>query len=132
MNYFEVTKKENIGKAYEIFLNGESKGKWRIEEVGVDDFDFFNEEEDQLGEIYFISQIVKMEFEEIHRMNIIEVSKRENIGKVYEIFIGDESKGEWELKEIGKDDFDFLNEEEELLGEIYYASQIVKMEFKEV
>jgi hypothetical protein len=58
--------------------------------------------------------------------------KRENIGKVYEIFIGSESKGEWELEEVGKDEFDFLNEEEELLGEIYYASQIVKMEFKEV
>ena len=131
MNYFEVTKKENIGKAYEIFLNGESKGKWRIEDIG-EDFDFLNEEEELLGEVYYTSQIVKMEFEEIHRMNIIEVSKRENIGKVYEIFIGDESKGEWELEEIGKDDFDFLNEEEELLGEIYYASQIVKMEFKEV
>ena len=131
MNYFEVTKKENIGKAYEIFLDGESKGKWRIEDIG-EDFDFLNEEEELLGEVYYTSQIVKMEFEEIHRMNIIEVSKRENIGKVYEIFIGDESKGEWELKEIGKDDFDFLNEEEELLGEIYYASQIVKMEFKEV
>ena len=131
MNYFEVTKKENIGKAYEIFLNGENKGKWRIEDIG-EDFDFLNEEEELLGEVYYTSQIVKMEFEEIHRMNIIEVSKRENIGKVYEIFIGDESKGEWELKEIGKDDFDFLNEEEELLGEIYYASQIVKMEFKEV
>jgi hypothetical protein len=36
------------------------------------------------------------------------------------------------LEEVGKDEFDFLNEEEELLGEIYYASQIVKMEFKEV
>ena len=131
MNYFEVTKKENIGKAYELFLDGESKGKWRIEDIG-EDFDFLNEEEELLGEVYYTSQIVKMEFEEIHRMNIIEVSKRENIGKVYEIFIGDESKGEWELKEIGKDDFDFLNEEEELLGEIYYASQIVKMEFKEV
>ena len=131
MNYFEVTNKENIGKAYEIFLDGESKGKWRIEDIG-EDFDFLNEEEELLGEVYYTSQIVKMEFEEIHRMNIIEVSKRENIGKVYEIFIGDESKGEWELKEIGKDDFDFLNEEEELLGEIYYASQIVKMEFKEV
>ena len=131
MNYFEVTKKENIGKVYEIFIDGESKGKWRIEDIG-EDFDFLNEEEELLGEVYYTSQIVKMEFEEIHRMNIIEVSKRENIGKVYEIFIGDESKGEWELKEIGKDDFDFLNEEEELLGEIYYASQIVKMEFKEV
>ena len=131
MNYFEVTKKENIGKAYEIFLDGESKGKWRIEDIG-EDFDFLNEEEELLGEVYYTSQIVKMEFEEIHRMNIIEVSKRENIGKVYEIFIGDESKGEWKLEEIGKDDFDFLNEEEELLGEIYYASQIVKMEFKEV
>ena len=131
MNYFEVTKKENIGKAYEIFLNGESKGKWRIEDIG-EDFDFLNEGEELLGEVYYTSQIVKMEFEEIHRMNIIEVSKRENIGKVYEIFIGDESKGEWELEEVGKDEFDFLNEEEELLGEIYYASQIVKMEFKEV
>ena len=131
MNYFEVTKKENIGKAYELFLDGESKGKWRIEDIG-EDFDFLNEEEELLGEVYYTSQIVKMEFEEIHRMNIIEVSKRENIGKVYEIFIGDESKGEWKLEEIGKDDFDFLNEEEELLGEIYYASQIVKMEFKEV
>ena len=131
MNYFEVTKKENIGKAYEIFLDGESKGKWRIEDIG-EDFDFLNEEEELLGEVYYTSQIVKMEFEEIHRMNIIEVSKRENIGKVYEIFIGDESKGIWKLEEIGKDDFDFLNEEEELLGEIYYASQIVKMEFKEV
>ena len=64
MNIFEVLKKENIGKVYEIFIDGESKGRWEIEEVGEDDFDFYNEG-DQLGEIYFASQIVKMEFREV-------------------------------------------------------------------
>ena len=64
MNIIEVSKKENIGKVYEIFIDGENKGRWGIEEVGKDDFDFFNEE-DQLGVIYFASQIAKMEFKEI-------------------------------------------------------------------
>ena len=65
-------------------------------------------------------------------MNIIEVSKKENIGKVYEIFIDGESKGIWRVEGIGKEDFEFLNEEEELLVEVYYTSQITKMKFKEV
>ena len=64
MNIIEVSKKENIGKVYEIFIDGENKGRWGIEEVGKDDFDFFNEE-DQLGVIYFASQIAKMEFKEV-------------------------------------------------------------------
>ena len=64
MNIIEVSKKENIGKVYEIFIDGENKGRWGIEEVGKDDFDFFNEE-DQLGVIYFASQIAKMEFREV-------------------------------------------------------------------
>ena len=64
MNIIEVSKKENIGKVYEIFIDGENKGRWGLEEVGKDDFDFFNEE-DQLGVIYFASQIAKMEFKEV-------------------------------------------------------------------
>ena len=48
MNIFEVVKKENIGKVYEIFLDGVNRGKWEIEEVGVEDFDFFNAEEEPL------------------------------------------------------------------------------------
>jgi hypothetical protein len=65
MNIIEVSKKENIGKTYEIFIDGESKGKWKIEETGKGDFDFFNAEEEPLEEIYFISQITKMEFAEV-------------------------------------------------------------------
>ena len=65
-------------------------------------------------------------------MNIIEVSKRENIGKVYEIFINGESEGKWRLEGIAKGKFEFLNEEEKLLVEVYYTSQITKMKFKEV
>ena len=65
MNIFEVVKKENLGKVYEIFLDGVNRGKWRIEEVGVEDFDFFNEEGEPLELIYSISQIVKMEFREV-------------------------------------------------------------------
>jgi hypothetical protein len=65
-------------------------------------------------------------------VNIIEVSKKENIGKVYEIFIDGESKGEWRIEGAREGNFDFLNEEEEVLGEVYFISQITKMEFKEV
>ena len=65
MNIIEVSKKENIGKVYEIFINGESKGKWRIERAGKGNFDFLNKEEEILGETYYISQIVRMEFEEV-------------------------------------------------------------------
>ena len=65
MNIIEVSKKENIGKVYEIFIDGESKGKWKIEDIGKEDFGFFNAEDRLLEEIYFISQITKMEFEEV-------------------------------------------------------------------
>jgi hypothetical protein len=65
-------------------------------------------------------------------MNIIEVSKKENIGKVYEIFIDGKSEGKWRVEGIRKEDFEFLNKERELLGEVYYTSQIAKMKFEEV
>ena len=65
-------------------------------------------------------------------MNIIEVSKKENIGKVYEIFIDGENKGKWEIEEIKKGEFEFFNVKGEVLDEIYFISQIARMEFKEV
>ena len=65
MNIIEVSKKENIEKVYEIFIDGKNKGKWKLEEVGVEDFDFFNEEGEPLELIYSISQIIKMEFREV-------------------------------------------------------------------
>ena len=65
MNIIEVSKKQNIGKVYEIFIDGENKGKWEIEEIGKGEFEFFNVEGKPLDEIYFISQIARMEFEEV-------------------------------------------------------------------
>lgn len=65
MNIIEVSKKENIGKVYEIFIDGENKGKWEIEEIREGEFEFFNVEGKPLDEIYFISQIARMEFEEV-------------------------------------------------------------------
>ena len=65
MNIIEVSKKENIGKVYEIFIDGENKGKWEIEEIRKGEFEFFNVEGKPLDEIYFISQIARMEFREV-------------------------------------------------------------------
>ena len=92
MNYFEVTKKENIGKAYEIFIDGENKGRWELEEVGKDDFDFFNEG-DQLGEIYFASQIVKMEFREVIDWSKLSVDTK--------VLVSDDGK-EWNRRHFAK------------------------------
>ena len=65
-------------------------------------------------------------------MNIIEVSKKENIGKSYEIFIDGVNKGVWELKNgFGTEEFDFYRDGEPL-AEIYFSSQIARMEFREV
>jgi hypothetical protein len=66
-------------------------------------------------------------------MNIIEVSKKENIGKVYEVFIDGYSKGVWELGWLyGKIEFDLFNEEKKALTFIFSISQILRMEFEEV
>ena len=65
-------------------------------------------------------------------MNIIEVVKKENVGKRYEITIGNENKGIWELKETYRANvFEFYKGENSLSG-CYYTSQIARMEFKEV
>ena len=65
MNIIEVSKKENIGKVYEIFIDGENKGRWEIEEIRNGEFEFFNVKGEVLDEIYFISQITRMEFAEV-------------------------------------------------------------------
>ena len=65
-------------------------------------------------------------------MNIIEVGKRRNIGKSYEVFIDGASKGTWKLKDgFSTKEFDFFKDGE-ALTEIYFSSQIIRMEFKEV
>ena len=65
-------------------------------------------------------------------MNIIEVAKKENVGKYYKIFIDGVSKGVWELKETSRrNEFDFYKDRL-LLTETYFSSQLMRMEFREV
>ena len=65
-------------------------------------------------------------------MNIIEVSKKENIEKSYKITIDEEYKGVWKLKKgLFTEEFDFYKDGESLTGN-YYASQLIRMEFEEI
>ena len=64
MNYFDVVKKENIGKSYEIFIDEESKGVWELKEIySPKELEFYKERV-MLTEAYFSSQITRMEFKE--------------------------------------------------------------------
>ena len=65
-------------------------------------------------------------------MNIIEVLKKENIGKSYEMFIDGMNKGVWELVETHQlKELDFYRGET-LITEVYFSSQLMRAEFKEV
>ena len=65
MNIFEVIKKENVGKSYEIFIDGVSKGVWELKETSrPKEFEFYKDRL-ILTEVYFSSQLIRMEFEEV-------------------------------------------------------------------
>ena len=65
MNYFEVVKKENVGKSYEIFIDGVSKGVWELKETSrPKEFEFYKDRL-ILTEVYFSSQLIRMEFKEV-------------------------------------------------------------------
>ena len=64
MNIFEVIKEENIGKSYEIVIDGMSKGVWELKETSRrNEFDFYKDRL-LLTETYFSSQLMRMEFKE--------------------------------------------------------------------
>ena len=64
MNIFEVAKKENIGKSYEIFIDGESKGIWELKETNRPKELEFYKDRLILTEVYFSSQLIRTEFKE--------------------------------------------------------------------
>ncbi len=66
-------------------------------------------------------------------MNVIEVTKQENIGKYYKVTQKGKKLGEWRIKEsFGRENFDFCNKDNEILSDIYSTSEIVEMEFEEI
>ena len=60
-------------------------------------------------------------------MNIIEVIRKENVGKKYEAY-----NNIWTLKEEAEDVFELYNEYEDGITDLYYVSEIASLEFKEV
>lgn len=65
MNYFDVIKKENVGKSYEMVIDGVNKGVWELKETSRSkEFEFYKDRL-ILTEVYFSSQLIRMEFEEV-------------------------------------------------------------------
>ena len=60
-------------------------------------------------------------------MNIIEVARKENVGKKYEAY-----NNIWTLKEEAEDVFELYSEYEDGITDLYYVSEITNLEFKEV
>ena len=60
-------------------------------------------------------------------MNIIEIARKENVGKKYEAY-----NNIWTLKEEDEDVFELYNEYEDGITDLYYVSEIASLEFKEV
>ena len=66
MNIFEVGKKENIVKEYNVYRQGICIGKWAIRRVATsNEFEFYNKKDERMSDIYYTSQMLEMEFEEI-------------------------------------------------------------------
>ena len=64
-------------------------------------------------------------------MNIIEVSKKENLGKEYKVFLDEKELGVWTMVESKTNgEFDFYQKYKVLSD--HYTSQLLRMEFAEV
>ena len=86
MNYFEVVNKENIGKSYEIFIDGWSKGVWKLKKgLFTEEFDFCKEEKSLTGN-YYASQLIRMEFEEFMDWSKIPVDTKVLVSKDNEVW----------------------------------------------
>ena len=65
-------------------------------------------------------------------MNIIEVLKKENVGKKYEAYYNGKSNGIWVLKKEAYGIFELYDENGNGITDSYYVSEIASLEFKEV
>ena len=75
MNVIEVGKKENIGKEYRVFLDEKDLGVWIITENKANgEFDFYQNY--KVLSDHYISQVMRMEFEEIFDWSEIPVDTK--------------------------------------------------------
>lgn len=65
MNIIGVIRKENVGKKYEAYYNGKSNGIWVLKEEDNDIFELYNVYKVGITDLYYVSEIINLEFKEI-------------------------------------------------------------------
>lgn len=86
MNIIEVLKRENIGKSYEMFIDGANKGVWELVETHqLKELDFYRGET-LITEVYFSSQLMRAEFEEVIDWSKVPVDTKMLVSKDNEIW----------------------------------------------
>ena len=86
MNIIEVARKENVGKKYEACYNGKSNGMWVLKEEAEDVFELYNEYEDGITNLYYVSEIASLEFEEVIDWSKVPVDTKMLVSKDNEIW----------------------------------------------
>ena len=86
MNIIEVARKENVGKKYEACYNGKSNGIWVLKEEAEDVFELYNEYEDGITNLYYVSEIINLEFEEVIDWSKVPVDTKMLVSKDNEIW----------------------------------------------
>ena len=81
MNIIEIGKKENVGKKYEAYNNGKSNGIWTLKEEVEDVFELYNEYEDGITNLYYVSEIASLEFKEVIDWSKIPVDTKVLVSK---------------------------------------------------
>ena len=81
MNIIEVARKENVGKKYEAYNN-----IWTLKEEAEDVFELYSEYEDGITDLYYVSEIINLEFKEVIDWSEIPVDTKVLVSKDNEIW----------------------------------------------
>ena len=80
-NIIEVSKEENLGKKYEAYYNGKSNGIWVLKKEAYGIFELYNEHEDGITDLYYVSEIINLEFKEVIDWSEIPVDTKVLVSK---------------------------------------------------
>ena len=92
MNYFEVVNKENLGKSYKMTIDRINEGVWTVENGTTEEFELYRKGA-PITDIYFSSQLIRMEFEEVVDWSWVPVDTK--------VLVSDDGK-EWYRRHFAK------------------------------
>ena len=92
MNYFEVVNKENIGKSYKMTIDRINEGVWTVENGTTEEFELYRKGA-PITDIYFSSQLIRMEFEEVVDWSWVPVDTK--------VLVSDDGK-DWNRRHFAK------------------------------